>query len=139
MNSIYSSPRRAALDYTLSVAEPKVQLSVSDALTGKEPSYPSAGGFKRHAVQLEAGKSYQIELTTSAFDGHVVLEDSAGRVLVQGLGVEGYNSRLFFRCLKADTYQVVATTRQQNAAGPYFVTVLESLPAPQSPAGGLNR
>jgi hypothetical protein len=130
--SPFSPPARVP-PYTVRVAEQKVQLSVKDQLTVKDKLYPQAGPFKVHPVKLEAGKNYQIDLVTTAFDGHLVLEDAAGKVLVQGFDAEGYNGRLLFRPARTDTYRVVATSHQIDAAGPYLVTVAESPDAPPAP------
>jgi hypothetical protein len=127
------SPKGSPLDYTLQIAEQKVHFSTSDQLTAKEPVYPKAGPFKVHTVKLESGRDYQIDLITSAFDSHVVLEDSAGTVLRHGLDAEGFNSRLFFRPIKSDTYRVVVTAHQIAARGAYTLTISDSPGLPGLP------
>ena len=60
----------------LKVAELKVVLTVRDQLTAKDPIYPKAGPFKVHPVKLEAGKTYQIDLTTTAVDSRSGIADA---------------------------------------------------------------
>jgi hypothetical protein len=116
------------LDYTVNISEQKVYLSLNDQLTGDDPLYPQAGAYKVHGVKLEAGKSYQIDLTTNAFDSHVVLEDPGCRPVMQGFDVDAFSSRLIFRATRTATYRVVASARQPGLRGPYAVTVTETAP-----------
>jgi hypothetical protein len=121
-------------DYTIHIAEQKVDLSVKDQLTAKDPVYPQAGHFKVHSVKLEAGKNYQIDLLTTAFDSQLILEDAGGKVLQKGVDAEGFNARLFFRPTATGMYRVVATSHQLDSTGPYTLTVMESAPlGPQLP------
>ncbi len=137
--SPFSPPGSGPLNYTVTIVEPKVRLSVNDQLTAKEPRYPQAGPFKVHTVKLEAGKDYQIDLITTAFDSHVLVEDSAGKAVMHGFDAEGFSSRLFFRPTKTDTYRVLATARQIEARGPYTLTVADSPKSQPGLPGGGNK
>ena len=127
-----SEHRKAALGYTTRIVELKVALSVQERLTKQDPPYPQRGGpHKVHAVRLEAGKTYQIDLMSAAFDAYLFLEDSAGKVLMQDDdGGEGLNARLIFHPARTDTYRIVATTFLRagpvGPAGPYTLTVVEN-------------
>jgi hypothetical protein len=125
----FSAPGSARLPYTVQITEQKIHLSVSDQLTAKDPLYMKGGAHKTHMVKLDKGKDYQIDLITSAFDSRLVLEDSTGKVVAQGVDAEGLNSRLVVHPTKTDTYRIVATTNAFNATGAYVVTVVESLDA----------
>ncbi len=114
-------------DYTVQVAEQKADFSASGRLTADGPRYAQAGPYKVHAVKLQADKSYQIDLLTTAFDSQVVLEDAAGKLLLRGFAVAGSNARLFFRPAKSGTYRIVATSYEGNATGAYTVLVSETL------------
>lgn len=114
--------------YSIHIAEQKVDLSVKDQLTAQDPVYPQAGHFKVHSVKLEGGKSYQIDLLTTAFDSQLILEDAGGKMLQKGLDAEGFNARLFFRPTTTGMYRVVATSHQLDSTGPYTLTVMESAP-----------
>jgi S1-C subfamily serine protease len=119
-------------DYTINISEQRIELSVKDQLTAKDPLYPQAGHFKIHSLKLEAGKNYQIDLLTTAFDSKLVLEDAAGKMLATGFDTAGFNARLFFRPTKSGTYRIVATSHQADSTGAYTVTVMESVPVPSA-------
>lgn len=143
MVSPYSPPSRGPLKYRVQIVEQKVLLSISDQLTPRDPIYPQAGPFKTYAVKLEAGKTYQIDLTTTAFDSQLVLQDAAGKMVLNGFDAEGYNSRLLFRPTRTDVYRILASSRQTAARGPYMVTVAESAQPvppgiPNQPMGASN-
>jgi S1-C subfamily serine protease len=121
-----SPPGGNPLAYTVQIAEQKLHLSVSDQLTARDPRYLQGGPFKVHTVKLEGGKSYQIDLSTSAFDSCLLLEDSGGKLVMKGLDVDACNARLLFRPTRTGTYRVVASAHQIDATGPYRLTVVES-------------
>ena len=122
--------RSAPPKYTTTIVELKFELSVKDQLTNKDPIYPGRGGrHKVHSVKLQAGKTYQIDMTTTAFDAFLVLEDSAGTVLMQD-DFAGTVRRVVYRPTKTDVYRIVATTfakaTPEGFPGPYTVTVVEN-------------
>jgi hypothetical protein len=133
--------RRAPLTFTTEVAELKTHLAVKDRLTNRDAPYPRRGGpHKVHPVKLEAGKKYQIDMMTQAFDAYLFLEDAAGSVIAEDDDSgEGLNARIIFRPAKTDTYRVVATTFDhtvpQFGLGPYTLTVVEN-PHAQPRSGG---
>jgi hypothetical protein len=131
--SPFSTPRKTPFDYTLEIGEQKAELWVSAKLTSADPLYRQLGPFKSHPVKLAAGKTYQIDMITTAFDSRVVLEDSIGNVLMEGFDAEGFNGRLVYRATKTDTYRVIATAHERNATGSYIVTVAENPDARQGP------
>jgi hypothetical protein len=124
--------RQAPLQYTTQVVELKVAMSDKGQLTGQDPAYPPRGApHKVHSVKLEAGKKYQIDMNSRAFDSYLVLEDSAGTVLEEDDDGGGYpNARLVFRPAKTDTYRIVATVfhsgRTNPTLGAYTLTVVEN-------------
>ena len=65
-------------------------------------------------------------MITTVFDSRLLLEDSAGKVIVEGFDAEGFNGRLVFRPTKADTYRVIATAHEAGATGAYVLTVAEN-------------
>jgi hypothetical protein len=124
--------RKAPPEYATQVVELQTALSVNERLTKQEPAYPQRGGpHKVHTVRLEAGKNYEIAMTSRAFDSYLFLEDSAGKVLLEDDdGGEALNARLVFRPVKTDTYRIVATTFERGAPstnpGAYTLTVVEN-------------
>jgi hypothetical protein len=121
--SPFSPPQKEPRDYSLEIAELQVDWSASGQLTAKDPLYPQAGPFKVHTVKLEAGNTYQIDLMSTTFVTFLVLEDSAGKVLMKGFDAASLNSQLVFRPTKTDTYRLVATSHQTNASGSYLLAV----------------
>jgi hypothetical protein len=131
--SPFSPAAAAPRQYSIAITEQKVNLSVAGQLTAQDPIHRQAGPFKAHAVKLEAGKNYQIDLVTNAFDSHLLLEDAAGMVVAQGFDVDAFSSRLVFRPAKTDTYRVIATAHQVDARGAYTVTAAENPGAQPGP------
>lgn len=127
------SPAATQRPYTMTIAETKAELSVKDQLTVKDPLYPNGGPFKVYRVKLEANKAYRIDLLTTAFDSKLVLEDSAGKFVMQGFDADGFNARLIYRPTKTDTYRVLATAHQIDASGAYSLIVAETNDAPPAP------
>jgi hypothetical protein len=124
--------RTAPLTYTTRLVELKVALWVQERLTYQDRAYaPRGGPHKVHSAKLEAGKTYQVDMMSRAFAAQVVLEDSAGSVLLPDDDrSEGKNARIIFRPAKTDTYRIVATTLLPSVPGrtlgPYTLTVAEN-------------
>ena len=116
-------------DYSMHISDVKIELSVKDQLTAKDPVYAQSGHHKIHTVKLQGGKDYQIDLLTTDFDSKLVLEDAAGKEVVKGFDAEGFNARLYYRPTTSGIYRVVVTSHQLDSTGPYTLTVMES-PAP---------
>ena len=85
---------------------------------------------KIHTVNLQANRTYQIDMLTTEFDSQVMLEHGEGKLLQRGFAVEGSNSRLVFRPARTGTYRIVAGAQDDNATGAYTVVVSESLMGP---------
>ncbi|MBM4069500.1 MAG: trypsin-like peptidase domain-containing protein [Planctomycetes bacterium] len=124
----FSPAVNGKLRYTVQVAERQALLQASGQLDAKDARLPQGGPFKIHSVKLEAGKSYQIDLVTTAFDSRLILQDQSGRQLAQGLDAEGFNSRLFFQPTATAAYRVLATAYQFDARGAYTLVVAEAMP-----------
>ena len=133
------APLEAAPDYTMQFAEAKTELAVKGELTVNEPA-------KVHSVKLQADKTYQIDLTSTAFNGYLILEDSAQKILMQR-GDEGGERKgpprhqdpsIVFRPTKTDTYRITATTKPfPSVKGAYSLSVFEYPNAqPMSPQPG---
>ncbi len=125
----YSKLGKAPLDYSLDVAERKPTLSVQEQIAAADPLYQHRQGRRHKAfpVKLEAGRTYQIDMISSALDAYLFLEDAAGNVLAQDDdGGGGHNARIVFRPQKTDTYRVIATTYGQGETGAFQLAVIES-------------
>jgi hypothetical protein len=137
--SPFSPPSKKARPYTLTIAEEKALLSVAGKLTAQDPLYAQQGPCKVHAVQLTAGKEYEIALTATAFLAQLVVEDAAGKVMGRSFGPAGFHDRMSFRPPRTATYRIVATTRQLGGLGPYVLTVIENHPASASDGGAKGK
>ena len=133
------APLEAAPDYTMQFAEAKTELAVKGELTANEPK-------KVHTVKLQADKTYQIDMTSTPFNGYLILEDSAQKILMQR-GDEGGERKgpprhqdpsIVFRPTKTDTYRITATTKPfPSVKGAYSLSVFEYPNAqPMSPQPG---
>ncbi len=129
---VSAKQRRSPLTYTTQIDELKVNLSLKEQLTKQDPVYPRRGSFhKVHPVKLEAGKKYQIDMTSPFLDSYLVLEDSAGNIVMEDDdGGEGLNARIIFQPTRTGTYRIVATTFVRagvgSAVGPYSLLVVEN-------------
>jgi Ca2+-binding EF-hand superfamily protein len=62
-------------------------------------------------VKLEAGKTYQIDHMSNAFDAYLYLEDPAGELLAEDDDSGGgLNSRITHRAATTGTYHIIATS-----------------------------
>jgi serine/threonine-protein kinase len=78
-----------------------------------------------HAVPLQAGRAYVIDLESRQFNASLRLHDGAGKQLVENDGgaPNNRNVRLVFTAPADDTYRFVATSVQQRGTGGYTLTV----------------
>ncbi len=123
----YSRPTKG-LNYTTALVEQKPLLLVNGELTKDDPIYqPRGAHHKVHTVKLMAGKIYQIDHKSTAFDAYLYLEDPAGKILLQDDdGGGNLNARIVFRPTKNDSYRVIATSLGANRTGPYTLAVFEN-------------
>jgi hypothetical protein len=99
---------------------------VDAELTNADPLDVKRAGshHKVHTVKLAPGKTYTIDMQSTAFDTWLRLEDSKGNELAfDDDSGGGLNSRIVFTPTKADTYRLVATTFGNGATGKYSITV----------------
>jgi hypothetical protein len=121
--------------YTLSVRPSRGQaairqtiLKVAAALTNMDPfdAVRKASYAKVYMVNLEAGKRYQIDMTSSQVDAFVRLEDAKGEQLAQDDdGGGGNNARILFRPLQSGRYRIIATTFADAQTGNFNLVVNE--------------
>jgi tetratricopeptide (TPR) repeat protein len=78
-----------------------------------------------HAVTLEAGKKYRINLLSKAFPGSVRIEDAAGKDLTARGKSGNDNTQSFFVPPATATYRLVVTSFRSDAAGPYILGLQE--------------
>jgi hypothetical protein len=99
----------------------------------KEDAVDARGRFRKtHVVELEASKTYTIELQSGAFDAYLYVEDAAGKTLAEDDDSGGSrNACLVFRPRQTGLFRLVATSYAQGAAGPYWLKVWEGEPLPK--------
>jgi hypothetical protein len=87
-------------------------LSVSSKLDQNDKQYANAGN-KRHKMflaNLEKGKTYQIDMTSGAFDSYLYLESPDGKVLAQDDDGGGYPSaRIIYTATETGKFRVITT------------------------------
>lgn len=73
---------------------------------------------------MEAGKTYQIDLESQAFDTYLRLEDPEMKSLAEDDdGGEGLNARIFFSPLRSDAFRIVVTSFAPGATGPFTLRI----------------
>src|SRR5262249_45122184 len=98
---------------------------------------------KVHAVSLEAGKSYLIDLKGD-FDTFLRVEDSRKKPLLYNDDVcppDELNSRVIFTPREKDDYRVIVTSYQPAKTGAYTLQIREAMPAgePDARKGRLSK
>lgn len=87
-------------------------LNVNDKLNQNDQAYKPAGGkkHKMFLVNLEAGKTYQIDMRSAAFDSYLYLESPDGKVLAQDDDGGGYPSaRIIHKATQTGKYRIATT------------------------------
>jgi Ca2+-binding EF-hand superfamily protein len=76
-------------------------------------------------IKMEAGKTYQIDHKSQAFDAFLYLEDPDGAVVAQDDDSgEGNNARITWRAISTGTYRIIATSAGGFRGGAFSLTVL---------------
>ncbi|WP_305987529.1 M10 family metallopeptidase C-terminal domain-containing protein [Roseibium sp. MMSF_3544] len=106
-------------------------MSAGDTFNG---SLSSAGDRDWIAINLEAGKSYTIELTgtgaSALADAYLRLYNSSGiQIAYNDDGGPGYNSAMTFTATTTGTYYLGAGSYDDNYAGTYTMAVNEFTPS----------
>jgi hypothetical protein len=77
-------------------------------------------------LAMSAGKTYAIDMESSAFDTYLRLEDGEGKVLDENddisLGIN-LNSRIIFSPKSDGIYRIVATSFARRGIGTYALTI----------------
>ena len=81
-----------------------------------------------HDVKLLAGRTYVIDLESTAFDTFLVVLDAKGTKLAENDDIEpifNLNSRLTFTPKTGGVYRLVASAFENSGVGPYTLTIRE--------------
>jgi hypothetical protein len=102
----------------------KGQFSITTNLAQNDPKYNDQKIHKLYQIELEAGKTYQIDNISRAFDAYLYLEDADGKVLAEDDdGGDGLNSRIVHKAARAGTYRIVATSLGGGSTGEFTLSV----------------
>jgi Ca2+-binding EF-hand superfamily protein len=102
----------------------KGQSNYKGAIEATDIKYQEKKLSKVFIVMLEAGKRYQIDHMSQAFDAYLILEDSDGTVLAQDDdGGEGTNSRILYRPDTTGICRLIATSLSGNRLGPFLFSI----------------
>ncbi len=113
----------------LKVREEKGSLTAKDAKTPVRADPKTGARVESHSraftLELEAGATYVIDLSSREFDAFLRLEDAAGKKLIENDdGFEtGNDARIAFRPVKSGTYRIVATSYHAGKTGAFTLTV----------------
>jgi hypothetical protein len=95
------------------------QLAADDAVIGGKP-------YKAYRIQLEAGKSYRIDLVSDAFDAFLYLQNKDGDKLAEDDDSGGdVNARITYDVSEAAEFRVLACSLQSNGRGNYTLSITE--------------
>jgi tetratricopeptide (TPR) repeat protein len=97
-----------------------ISTRLEGALTPKDKS-------KVHDWKMRAGRSYVIELQSTAFDTFLKLDDEKGERLAENddISPDNLNSRLVFTAPRDDTCRIEATSFERSGQGAYVLTISE--------------
>jgi serine/threonine protein kinase/tetratricopeptide (TPR) repeat protein len=78
-----------------------------------------------HEVQMSAGKTYVIDMTSNDFDTCLRLETANKKILAENddIAPDNLNSRIIFASKEGGLYRIIATVYQQRGVGAYSVTI----------------
>jgi hypothetical protein len=103
----------------------KGQATYSGNLNKADPKYGNNQKISKIFVfPMEAGKTYQIDHSSKAFDAYLYLEDPAGVLLDENddNGVS-LDSRIIHKAAKAGKYRIIATSLDGRSSGAFTLTI----------------
>jgi hypothetical protein len=95
-------------------------LEKNDQLTYTDPfdKVRKRSKAKTYTVRLTAGKTYQIDMTSSFIDSYLRLENPAGPEVAEDDDSGGnLNARIIYACTQTGAYRIIATTFAAGGTG----------------------
>jgi len=90
----------------------------------REEPYRGKKAYKMLGVKLEAGKTYQIDLTSRVLQPLLYLEDLRGKLIREHSNpTVGGSLRITYRAEKSGVYRIIATSLDGTQFGPYAFSV----------------
>ncbi|HZZ78749.1 MAG TPA: PPC domain-containing protein [Gemmataceae bacterium] len=118
------APAVAAKAKALAFIKGKNQVSVTAKLQKDDAVYKANRPGKFFLVTLEAGKSYQIDMKSKAFDSYLYLEDADGIVVAQDDDSGGFpDARITYRPTKTGRFRIIASHYGFQGEGEFTLTV----------------
>jgi hypothetical protein len=114
--------------------KPVKVFEVDAALATTDPKDKSAvGSFcKTYKQKLVEGRSYQIDLTSKAFDAFLRLEDAKGKAIAEdddGAG-KGTDAHIKYKAAKTGEFTIVCTTFAPGETGKFTLSIHEVTDGP---------
>ena len=114
------TPATGKLTLTGGAAQLKGRLADSDPVDRALEDSPC----KVYTLNMTAGKTYQIDLTSGEFDAYLRLEDPEGKNLAEDDdGGDELNSKLIFTCRRDGQYRIIVTALED--VGAFVLSVQE--------------
>jgi len=83
--------------------------------------------YRLYTVQMEAGKTYEIDMSSKDLDSYLVLLDENNQVLIEhddvDLGRGNLNARIVFTAPRAGLFRIEASTFSDHETGNYSLVV----------------
>jgi Ca2+-binding EF-hand superfamily protein len=93
-------------------------------LGSDDPRYEGRKIHKMCRFNMEAGKTYQIDHSSKAFDAYLYLQDPDGKVVSENDdNGSSLDSRIVYKATKTGKYRILATSVDGKGTGAYTLTV----------------
>jgi plastocyanin len=129
MTLAFAAPAAAQAQRTVNVGQ-----TVSGALTADDPKAEDQSAYDDYSLQLRAGQSVEIVMSSDAFDSYLLLGRGTGSAFEQKANDDdsagGQNARIRFTASEAGLYTVRANALNAGMTGPYSLRVAAYTPPP---------
>jgi predicted Zn finger-like uncharacterized protein len=110
----------AALNLVNGAGQIDDQLTMNDGFDNRRPGCRA----KRYTVQLQAGKTYIIDMTSPTLDTFLRLEQNNGQQVQQNDdGGVNLNAKMVYRPFQSGTFTIIATTFEPGETGNFRLSV----------------
>jgi len=127
-------PKAAAKN--LDIKNDKGQGSYTGKIDANDGQYMG----KRHKLltfEMEAGKTYQIDMVSGAFDSYLFLEDPDQKLLARDDDGGGFpNARITIKAAKSGKHRIISTYFGGNGDGEFTVTIRQTDAGNEQPKDG---
>jgi hypothetical protein len=125
-------PAPARKGIVLEFAKGKKIADAAAVLGKDDPPYRANRPGKRFLINLDAGKSYQIDMKSRAFDSMLYLLDPDGMQVASDDDSGGnLDARIIYRPTKTGQYQIISTYYGFAGGGEFTLTVEQKTETPQ--------